>query len=433
MIIRSLRIVAVLTSAALVSLAIPNAVSASGPPLAAPPADAQVTLTINAMLQASDVPASLGGDTGNNVSYIIPPGGQDPLPLCPIPGGESVLPSSVDAIGFASRSGRIIQDLYVYPSAAQAQANWVKLRAQIDRRCARADRVGEYQWTSTRGTLDNGAQEGRWVRFDSTQTENPAYFSVVGPSDNAIVITRFRGKNGLRTTTGEQRAGVHALFDTLEQRYAERDTLPLTQPALIKQSTTGLLRPEDLPASLPIEPPSEGGWSNWSAQVPAQDPFNRCNPRNKLLPVDTGSFSVSFGSADPLALIGSLQQQVFTYNSPLGAQAAWNRLTVTIKDCNESFGTLYSDGGNRRSVAGTITLNDLPGLTVRSVESEDFGRDSRYVSNSYGVYLLNGDSIVFVNYARSQKGLKPFSLDQDAINALTVFATQKWDQAASTQ
>jgi hypothetical protein len=45
------------------------------------------------------------------------------------------------------------------------------------------------------------------------------------------------------------------------------------------------------------------------------------------------------------------------------------------------------------------------------------------------VYLLTGDAIVFVEYARSEKGMKPFTLDEAAINSLAVFATQKWKQA----
>jgi hypothetical protein len=418
-----------LACSALLALTLPHAAIAAEPPLAAPPAIGDVALTTNAMLQSGEVPPVLGGGDGSNVGYIIPPGGQDPFPLCAIPGGNSVLPSLTSAVGFSSTSGLVTQNLYVYPSAEQAQANWQTLRTQIDRRCSRVDTFDNFQWRSTRGTLDNGAQEGRWIRVDSTQTENPAYFSVVGPSDNAIVITRFRGKDGLRTTTPAQRLAVHAIFDTLEQRYANRDQIPMAQPALINQGATGLLRPDDLPTALPIQAAAQGGWSDWSAQVPAQDPFNRCNPRKKLLPVDTGSFSASFGGADVFVQTGSVYQQVFTYNSAQAAQASWDRLTTTIKDCNESSGTLYAEGGNRRAVTSSLTLEDMPGLRIRSIDSENYGPGSRFVTNTYGVYLLTDDAIVFVQYARSERGMKPFTLDEAAINSLAVFATQKWKQA----
>lgn len=70
----------------------------------------------------------------------------------------------------------------------------------------------------------------------------------------------------------------------------------------------------------------------------------------------------------------------------------------------------------------------LPGLYVREVDTENFGAGSRFVTKAYTVYVLKGDSIVSVQYARSKMGMTRFSVDETAVRDLTATAALKWSE-----
>lgn len=396
-------------------------------PQAAPPSPEVASQTTNAMLQPGDVPAVLGSATGIDTGYDIPPGGQDPFPICYEPGEFSVLPSLTDAIGYTSRADQVTEEIYVYPSAESAQAAWNVLDRQISRKCTFVDVKGKNRVRSRQGALADGS--GRWVRMDLTYPDSPAFYSAVGLVDNGIVILRFQGKKGLTQTTADQRAATDALFAELARRYANRANLGQVQPAAVTSAQQALLQPADIPAALPIQQPANGAWANQRAKLPGEWPFNPCAPNKDLLPTGSGYSSQSLGSSgDVFVKTGLVYQQVLSYESAESAQAAWNRLNRTIKDCNETVGKLYAKGGNRKTVTGSVDVNGMPGLSIRTTGTENYGRGNSFVTQSYTVFTISGDTILSVNYARSMMGMKRFTINEAAVRDLTATAAGKWSQ-----
>jgi len=412
------------------------AISFASPPAhardsqASVPTPEVVTRTTNAMVQPGDVSAALGGAAAVDVGYRIPPGGQDPFPICYEPGDFRLIPALDEAIGYFSSTGQVTQEIYVYPSAQAAQDAWSALDRQISRKCTFVDVDGKDRIRSRQGELADGT--GRWVRMDVTNRDMSSFYSAVGLADNGIVITRFQGKQGLTQTTADQRSALDALFAVLSQRYKERATLEQLQPAAVTAAQQALLQPGDIPAALPILQPVDGAWADQQAQVPGQSPFNGCNPRKELLPAGTGSFSQDLGSTgDVFAKTGMVYQQVFTYDSTDSAQSAWNTLNRTIKDCNRSEGKLYAKGSNYKTVTGSVDVSGSPGLYVRDTDTQNFGKGTQFVTKAYTVYTLSGDAIISVDYARSRNGMTRFSIDEAAVRDLTAFAAAKWTQPTS--
>ena len=396
---------------------------------AAPPTPEAASQTTNAMLQPGDVPAVLGSASGVDIGYDIPPGGQDPFPICYESGEFEVLPSRTDAIGYSSRADQVTEEIYVYPSAESAQAAWNVLDRQISRKCTFVDVDGKNRVRSRQGQLADGA--GRWVRMDLTYPDSPAFYSAVGLVDNGIVITRFQGNKGLTQTTADQRAATDALFAELATRYANRATLGQVQPAAMTSAQQALLQPADIPAALPIQQPANGAWASQRAKLPGEWPFNRCAPRKALLPSGTGYYSQSLGSSgDVFIRTGLVYQQVLSYDSAESAQAAWNRLNKTIKDCDETVGKLYATGGNRKTVTGSVDVNGMPGLFIRATDTENYGRGNSFVTKDYTVFTLSGDTIMSVLYGRSMMGMKRFTIDEAAVRQLTATAAGKWSQGS---
>ncbi len=204
------------------SLALPGAALAaeSTAPVPTPEVASQTT---NAMLQPTDISGALGAASGLQTGYVIPPGGQDPFPLCYKLGRTRVLPSLDGAIGYSSTTGQVTEEIYVYPSATAAQSAWASLDRQIARTCTFVQVDGKDRVRGRQGQLPDGS--GRWVQMDLSLRDSPAFYSTVGLVDDGIVITRFQGKKGLQQTTATQRAATDALFGVLTERYADRTTL----------------------------------------------------------------------------------------------------------------------------------------------------------------------------------------------------------------
>ena len=98
----------------------------------------QTTVT-NAMLRPTEVPVVLAVGGGWEYDVMIPPGGQDPFPVCQ-PGYPGVQLSTDGAIGYMSRDtnpGRdmITQEVYVYDSPERAAASWASLTRKMQARC----------------------------------------------------------------------------------------------------------------------------------------------------------------------------------------------------------------------------------------------------------------------------------------------------------
>lgn len=421
------RVVIGAAAAALVIGAGAAGASAANTAYADPPSTEVLTQTTNAMLQPADVPAALGGGQDLSTGYNIPPGGQDPMPLCYGKGNMRLIPSLTNAIGYSNKSGQVTEEVYVYPSIAAAQDAWNQLDSAIASKCSFTASSGSTKITSSQGSWSNADQAGRWVNVNNTQKDNPSMYSVVGPVDNAIVITRFQGKNGLKATTADQRSAVDALAGVLIPRYADRESLASVQPALVTNAQNAMLRPGDAPAELPLLQPSAGAWSNFDAQLPSDKPFNTCDPNTPLVPSGTGEFNVGFGGGgDVFMQTGMLYQRAFTYASAEAAEAAWTVLAKNVKRCTNSYGTLFSDGGNYRTTNGSTTIAGAPALWVRSIDSQKWDKDG-FVNKSYMVYTMNGDVIVGVQYGKSKYGMKNFPIDEAAVRSLAATAAAQWN------
>ena len=392
-----------------------------------PPSQATLQQTTNAMLQPADVPAALGGSDGLDIGYRIPPGGQDPFPLCFNPEDGEVLPQTDGAIGYFSQSGQVTEEIYVYASSAEAQSAWAQLDTATSRGCKYVDVDGDERVSARTGVLDSGQQAGRWVRTDSNRDSLPAFFSVVGPVDNALVITRFQGKTGLESTTARQREATHDLFDELVQRYADRASLSPLQPAALTAAEQRMIVPADLPEALTTKSAIDGGWSDFRAQIPAEQPFNSCDPSVDLMPVGTGLFQGDFGaSGDAVIAEGNLGQQVFTYASPAAAQSAWSELRRNLQACERSEGTLFKRNGGFRGEVGQVDIGGRTGLWTRLIDSEMGGRDFTFTTKAYSVYLMDATTIVRVNYAKSIQKAAQFPLDQQAVNSVATTLLERW-------
>ena len=392
-----------------------------------PPSKALLQQTTNAMLQPSDVPAALGGGDGLDIGYRIPPGGQDPFPLCFNPEEGGILPQADGAIGYFSTSGQVTQEIYAYASAADAQSAWSQLNKAVSVGCTFVEEDEGERITARTGTLDSGQQVGRWVRTDSNRDSLPAFFSVVGPVDDALVITRFQGKTGLESTTARQREATHELFDELVQRYADRASLGPLQPAALTAAEQRMIVPADLPEALTTKTAIDGGWADFRAQIPAEQPFNSCDPSVDLMPVGTGLFEGNFGaSGDVVIDEGNLGQQVFTYESPAAAQSAWSELGRNLQACERSQGTLFKRNGGFRGEVGQVDIGGRTGLWTRAIDSQIAGRDFTLTTKAYSVYLMDATTIVSVSYAKSIQRAAQFPLDQEAVNAVATTLLERW-------
>ena len=403
------------------TVALSGSAQASTNPQAAPPSPETLRQTTTAMLQPGDVPAQLGGAGAQNIGYYIPPGGQDPYPICQGDTRRAVLPDLTMATGYFSTVGPVTQSVYVYSSPTAAQSSWEKLQRAIARGCDSTRRVDSNLIRVSNGSAT--AKSGAWTVTSTTGKDPSGEYTQVAHVDDAVIALRFNDYTSPTTAAGRQAAA--ALMQTLVARYADRAVPTGVQNTSLSTAEAAMLTPADLPAALPIQSPANGAWSSFTANLPGQAPFNQCNARKDLMPAGTGSFSATFGDdGGPVLTDGFAWQQVFTYADSASADAAWASLTKSLQDCNQRYGKLYSPTKPARvgkSGASAITVDGTPGLFYRYFEtqgSED--KDFRWSTRTYQVFLKDGNVISSLTYGISFDGIRRVSVDEPAVNQLAV-------------
>ncbi len=412
-----------IASALVASIALmPATAHAAGDANAEPPTPAELRQTTTALLQPGDVTDALGGAVSQNIGYIIPTGGQDPYPICLPPEGNDALPDLAMTTGYFSTIGNVSEQAVVYPSAAAAQSAWTDLTKQIRRNCKYSGKLDGEKIVVTNGMLSAG---GMWTRRDSKTNNYGSEYTVVNLVDDAIVSLRVQNPKKA-STTAAQRDAVVALLPVLSDRYANRSTGGGVQSTLLSIAETAMVTPEDMPASLPIDQPADGSWSDFSADLPGTVPFNPCYPGNSdILPAGTGTFSASYGGTGDIQASGaSVWQQVFTYADDAAADAAWKQLSTGIQECTARAGKLNSktDGG-WKSTEGTsaVTVDGTPGIYVRYITTQGGDtKDSRFTSRTYQLILKDGNTISWLSYAAGVPGIKKLNINEPAVNQLAV-------------
>ena len=373
------------------------------------------------MLQPGDIPAQLGGAGAQNIGYYLPPGGQDPYPICQGDTRRAVLPDLTMATGYFSTVGPVTQTVYVYPSSDAAQSSWTKLRRAVERGCTSTRSVDGNRTKVSRGSVP--AISGVWTVTSTTGKDPSGEYTQVSLVDDAVIALRVNEYSS--PTTAAQRQAAASLMKALVSRYADRDVPSAVQSTSLSVAEVAMLTPADMPATLPIQSPADGAWSSFTANLPGQAPFNQCNARKDLMPAGTGSFSATFGDdGGPVLTDGFAWQQVFTFTDSASADAAWASLGTSLKDCNKRQGKLYDKTTSAsRGTAGTSTVavDGTPGLFYRFLEtqgSED--KDFRWSTRTYQVFLKDGNVISSLTYGISFDGIRRVSVDEPAVNQLAV-------------
>ena len=398
-----------------------GAAHASSNEQAAPPSPQTLRQTTTAMLQPGDVPAPLGGAAAQNIGYYVPPGGQDPYPICQGDTERAVLPDLTMAIGYFSAVGPVTQTVYVYPSSDAARTSWTKLRRAVERGCDTTRTVDGNRTKVSRGSVP--AISGLWTVTSTTGKDPSGEYTQVALVDDAVIALRVNDYTSPTTSAGRQAAA--SLMQTLVARYADRAVPTGVQNTSLSLAEAAMLTPADMPAALPIQSPADGAWSSFTANLPGQAPFNQCNARKDLMPAGTGSFSATFGDdGGPVLTDGFAWQQVFTYADAASADAAWASLTTSLRDCNKRQGKLYDKTASAsRGTSGTsaVSVDGTPGLFYRFLEtqgSED--KDFRWSTRTYQVFLKDGNAISSLTYGISFDGIRRVSVDESAVEQLAV-------------
>lgn len=438
--------VSVLLSAAMgatIALAAPSGAAPPRPVLPPPSADTFVA-TSNAMLRPSDVPASLLPDEAWSVSYMSPPGGQDPYPVCISSPRRSLDLPLADAMGYQSGAYGLTQVVYAYASPASAQAAWATVNRQVPAKCSVEFMLGDSPTTVTSGRLAATATSpaGWWVRTDVAGAAAGASYLTVRPVGDSIQMVLLN--NIPRNATLRQRAGVDALSRTLAVRLAGAATLPLTQDPLLTSAQRAMVTSADVPASLPYTLPANGGWSMFQSYAPGNGPWT-CGAAN--LPVGTASFESGFGGdGGVLSEPGSWDQRLEVYPTASAANAAWRKLTKTVLSCTGGGrGPLSATKPASRQWSGTsqLTFDGTAGVWSRELDSQpsagstctdSTGRKvacDEFTSKNYTIHLLTGTAIQSVTYYTSVDGIRDMPLDQAAVNAVAEQLATRWVAATA--
>lgn len=400
---------------------------------AEPPSPADLRITTTAMLQPGDVVPALGGPGAQQIGYYIPPGGQDPYPICQGSIRREVLPSLDSAIGYFSTVGDVTQTVYAYPDQATAQANWTALQRLVARGCDYRRSVDGNRTRVSTGQAP--AVDGVWTSTSTTGADPSGEYTQVTLAGNAVLALRYTSYSA--PTSSAQRAAVAELMQTLTSRYEQRDTPSGVQSTTLSIAETAMLNPSDLPQSLPVRSPQNGAWSSFVGNLPGTPPFNSCEPRKDLMPAGTGGFSADFGDdGGPQLTDGFAWQQLYTFQDAAAADSAWSVLRRNWRDCNERYGKLYNKTGPaRQGRAGTspVSVDGTPGLYLRYVETQaDANNDFTWTTRTYQLFLKDGNVISSLTYGISVDGLKRIRIDETAVNELAVALIERFVQTAVT-
>ena len=424
-------------------LALSSPAQAVQPPVAAPPSPAELVAATNALLQPGDVTGPLTGGTAVlsmsgtvRTGFNAPPGGQDPLPVCVYGNSYSTvsIPGTL-AVGFTASTGTMNQDVYQYPSAAAAQRVWNSLSDNVRSRCTGSVTLGkstETLSTSNVGGLP-GAPSGIGVLTDGAN----AQYSVLHLAGDSIQMLTYAIGDGPIAPGVAQAAD--ALAATLAARWITRSARAVTQNPTLTQAESSMVTLADVPASLPVTEPQQGGWSSFTSYLPGIEPMI-CNTRVDI-PSAAASFSAILGGdGGPLSTPGALVQNMDVYPDASSAQKAWAALSAGVRTCTQrSVPRLSQETSIDRRASGTSTLaiDGVPGVWSRTFSTNVTSgtcSDARGVpgpcpswsSKTYTIHLLVGSAIQSVSYATTRDGVRDVPLDQAAVNTLAEDLAQRW-------
>ncbi len=434
------RVAAFLAAAlgATIAVATPSGAAPPSPVLPPPSADVVVS-TSNAMMRPSDVPASLLPDEAWSVSYLSPPGGQDPYPVCVYSPRRSVDLPLDDAIGYSAGAYGLTQVVYAYASPASARAAWATVSRQVPAKCTGEFTLGDSRTTVTSGRLAATAttRAGWWVRTDVDKAAAGASYLTIRPVGDSVQMVLLN--NIPSNASRAQRAGVDSLSRTLAARLADAGTLPLTQDPLLTSAQRAMITPADTPAALPYTLPAKGGWSSFQSYAPGNGPW-ACG--GSELPAGTASFETGFGgNGGVVTEPGSWDQRIEVYPTAAAASAAWRKLSAAVLSCTGGGrGPLSPTKPASRQWSGTsaLTFGGTAGVWSRELDTQPSAADSctnsagrpvacyEFSSKNYMIHLLMGTAIQTVTYYTSVEGVRDMPLDQAAVNAVAEQLAQRW-------
>lgn len=429
--------------AAMVVLAAP--VHAAEPPVAPPPTPGELVAGTNAMLQPGDVTGALAQGTATmsmpgifRTGFNAPPGGQDPLPVCVVDNPYSTvsIPTTL-AVGFSANVDTVRQDVYQYPSAAAAQRVWNALSDTVRSRCTGTVTLGKTTTTLTTSDVPGlpGAPGGLGVLTNGSN----AQYSVLHLAGDSVQMVTYAIGDGPIASGVTQAA--NSLAATLATRWITRSELASTQNAEITKAESMMLTLTDVPASLPVTEPRQGGWSGFSAYLPGNEPMI-CNARAQI-PAALSSFSSTLGGdGGPLSTPGSLVQYLDVYPTPAAAQTAWAALTAGVRTCKQRTVPALSQSESidrRASGTSAMTLNGVPGVWSRTFSTNVTSGTCTdadgapapcpsWSSKSYTIHLLVGSAIQTLTYYTTRDGVGNVPLDQAAVNTLAEDLAQRWSR-----
>jgi len=400
-----------------------------------PSADALVAAT-NAMLRPVDLAAPLtvgvpSKDRRFSTGYFNPPGGQDPLPVCVSgPLYKTVSIPRDDAIGYLATYGRVNQYEYEYPSAARAQQAWNELSKQVSSKCNSSFTEQGVQ-TVNRASRVAGVPGGPrgWAVANSG---NLNAFSAVHLIGDTIQLVAYNGGQG--AVPAKARTAMAKLATALAGRWAERDTLPVTQDATLTKAETDMVQPADVPAGLSLATAADGGWSSFQNYQPAVGPDVFCRG-DATLPKGVQTFqSVLFSGGDVLGVVGKgwVSQSAEVYASAALAQDAWSKVTAAAARCSENVTKPVSkkkEFTRLTNGVSSVTVGGVPAVWVNRLDTFP-DMDPGYSNGAYTVYLLAGDSIQQVTYGITQKGISEVTVDTGAVETMAEMLADRWMSTA---
>ena len=429
-----------------------------GRELPAPPAPAAMVAMTNAMLRSADGPAALPSGP-SEIASMIPTGGQDPWPICLAAGRYNpVTPVATGAIGYqamidaTTRSGRqgrtLTQVVYQYGSEAVARAYWDLTSSQVLTSCPGSRRTGGLTSTvrATRWTPDQVTSpiSVSTVSRDSRGAIDRATFvtvSLVGDTIQMLVLS-----SAGSAVTGEERTAAEGLTVTLAGRLYQRSMLPITQDPLLTAAQSSMLTTADIPATLPVTTPADGGWYLFDAARSSAWAPGLCFGSEGALPTGMPSFTVSIGGeGDVFSIPGQLSQSSTVYASAARARAAWNAYTAAAAQCSQQLHRPFTSPKTLQRVSNGVSalaVDGVPGVWVRTLDtylSSDGSCDAAsggtggcdaFTQRTYSIALLVGRSIQVVDYVTATTGIRVVPLDQAAVNAVAETLAGRWMDSA---
>jgi hypothetical protein len=385
------------------------------------PPGAQMTQWTNALMGSVDIAAILPGGRVADKSVMSPPGGQDPLPICAGTSNRDVSLDRSGALGAQATArgpnGTLIQVVYVYADRAAADAAWLTAHRNIDRTCDDA----------TPGSVNSGQ-----------------YATTLAQIDDSIQLLWFQPEKG--KVAGSELAAMEAATPLLAQRWAERETLPLTQSPLLTLAEGSMLADADVPSALPIMAVEDGAWSMFDANAAPFAGPNTCRASARL-PSGLVNFTVALGSTgDVFVNQGAISQSMQVYASVQDAQRAWRKLRRVVGSCTQTPNApIRPDTTVNRLSNGVSPLTFQGNRGVWSRSFSGYGSNDSQCTDSdgksvpcatfstklYEIHLLVGNAIQTVSYYTGRDSVRQMPLDQESVNALAQQLAERWVAGAA--